>query len=171
MTPYEKTKKDSSRSELRRVPFMSFDWHQVPSSLALAPFLAAIAIITTYNDLSFQWLASTGQIQHGVGKICRRHIISQMDYLVTKPVFLAKIISPQSYALSRVIHCKVIHGDLAARNVLVFHLNFVKGAYFVISKQLYGSRQYTTWKQVDTLLLTRTLLQIADQTTAPAFAS
>ena len=42
----------------------------------------------------------------------------------------------------------MIHGDLAARNVLVFNSNVVKIADFGMSKQLYGSGQYNMKKQV-----------------------
>ena len=48
-------------------------------------------------------------------------------------------------------YCKVIHGDLAARNVLVFNSNVVKIADFGMSKQLYGAGQYTMKKQVKLL--------------------
>ena len=43
---------------------------------------------------------------------------------------------------------KVIHGDLAARNVLVFNSNIVKIADFGMSKHLYGSGKYKMKKQV-----------------------
>ena len=44
---------------------------------------------------------------------------------------------------------KIIHGDLAARNVLVFKENVVKITDFGFSKQLYGSTHYQMKQRVE----------------------
>ena len=43
---------------------------------------------------------------------------------------------------------QIVHGDLAARNVLVFKHLVAKISDFGLSKQLYGCSQYQTKKQV-----------------------
>ena len=48
-----------------------------------------------------------------------------------------------------VLSNKVVHGDLAARNVLVFKESAVKITDFGFSKQLYGSTHYQMKQQVE----------------------
>ena len=57
----------------------------------------------------------------------------------------------------------MIHGDLAARNVLVFNSNIVKIADFGMPKQLYGSGQYTLKKQVELLYVIGKFVRVTDQ--------
>ena len=45
----------------------------------------------------------------------------------------------------------VVHGDLAARNVLVFSHELVKIADFGLSKQLYSSSEYLLKRKVKAL--------------------
>ena len=77
-----------------------------------------------------------------------------MEYLESKKVFSLIISLPNDdsrHKLIVLINCEVLHGDLAARNVLLPEGNMVKVADFGLSRQLYNDYNYRKESQVSTV--------------------
>ena len=77
-----------------------------------------------------------------------------MEYLESKKVFSLIISLPNDdsrHKLIVLINCEVLHGDLAARNVLFPEGNMVKVADFGLSRQLYNDYNYRKESQVSTV--------------------
>lgn len=69
-------------------------------------------------------------------------------------IWKAKRLGVSTRGLTKQGHCcaylvfQIVHGDLAARNVLVFEDNIVKVTDFGLSKQLYAASEYVLKRQV-----------------------